>query len=208
MVLISHSGDNKEKTNNILKVAQKRFGLYGFEKTTMKEIAADINVSKASLYYYFPDKEHLFKAVVEMEQEEFFKIVDETRENTPEPIAMLKAFNVIRLKHFKTFFNLSRLRYEDFKHIKPLLSGTMETLRLTEIEIVKDIITKGCSIGIFQAPNPLEIATLYIEVLKGLRMHIIHNKELLYIEQEEYDALERKMEQFTDLFIRGLATAP
>jgi len=78
MVYITHSGENAEKTNIILKSAQKRFGLYGYEKTTMKEIASDLGMSKAAMYYYFPDKEGLFKAVVEMEQSEFFQVVEET----------------------------------------------------------------------------------------------------------------------------------
>ena len=68
MVQIVHSGDNSDKISNILSAAQKRFGLYGLEKTTMKEIASDLGVSKASLYYYFPDKESLLKAVVELNQ--------------------------------------------------------------------------------------------------------------------------------------------
>ncbi|HEY4784669.1 MAG TPA: helix-turn-helix domain-containing protein, partial [Bacteroidales bacterium] len=62
MVYVTHSGENAEKLEVILKAAQKRFGLYGLEKTTMKEIASDMGMSKAALYYYFPDKEGLFKA--------------------------------------------------------------------------------------------------------------------------------------------------
>ena len=59
------------KTDLIIEAAQKRFGLYGVEKTSMREIANDLKLSKASLYYYFPDKESLYKAVVEKEQKEF-----------------------------------------------------------------------------------------------------------------------------------------
>ena len=92
MVYITHSGENAGKIGSILSAAQKRFGLYGLEKTSMKEIAADLGMSKASLYYYFPDKEGLFKAVVEMEQEEFFLAVQQAQEVTPDPIVMLKEY--------------------------------------------------------------------------------------------------------------------
>lgn len=47
----------------ILEAARKRFAHFGISKTTMNEIAADIGMSKASLYYYFPDKEKLFVAL-------------------------------------------------------------------------------------------------------------------------------------------------
>src|ERR1035437_3611178 len=112
MVYITHSGENIDKINDIVSIAQKRFGLYGLEKTTMKEIASDLGISKAALYYYFPDKEHLFEAVVEVEQEAFFQLAEMIMQTTNDPSVMLQEFVKIRLEHFKKFFNLSRLSYE------------------------------------------------------------------------------------------------
>jgi AcrR family transcriptional regulator len=47
------------KKTQILDAAYKRFSHYGYSKTTMKEIASDLSMSKALLYYYFPDKSQL-----------------------------------------------------------------------------------------------------------------------------------------------------
>jgi AcrR family transcriptional regulator len=44
MVKIIHQGDNAEKLEAILMAAQKRFGIYGLEKTTMQDIAADLDM--------------------------------------------------------------------------------------------------------------------------------------------------------------------
>ena len=52
-----------EKLSKVLDAAQKRFARFGLSKTTMNDIADDLGVSKASLYYYFPDKESIFKKV-------------------------------------------------------------------------------------------------------------------------------------------------
>ena len=205
MVYIPHSGENAEKIEGILSAAQKRFGQYGLEKTTMKEIAADLGMSKAALYYYFPDKEGLFKAVVEMEQDEFFQAVKQVHEVTSDPIVMLKEYARLRLKYFKTLFNLSRLRIEEFSFMKPMLLDTLNEFRFREGELIKDIITSGNEMGVFHVENPAETATLYIELIKGLRMVLIHKKDIFYIEPEEFSSLERKMSMFTDIFIRGLA---
>ena len=51
----------------IVDVARKIFTRYGFRKTTMDEIAAATRMGKSSIYYYFPGKEEIFKAVVENE---------------------------------------------------------------------------------------------------------------------------------------------
>ena len=89
----SDSGSGKSiKVQLIIEVAQKRFGLYGVEKTSMREIADDLKLSKASLYYYFPDKESLYKAVVEKEQNEFLDRISEKILNIREPELLLREY--------------------------------------------------------------------------------------------------------------------
>ena len=53
-----------QKQENIIQAAIKRFAHFGVSKTTMSEIAADLSLSKASLYYYFPDKLNLYAEVL------------------------------------------------------------------------------------------------------------------------------------------------
>src|SRR6187431_1062469 len=66
-----------QKKNLIIEAAQKRFAHFGVGKTTMNEIADDLSLSKASLYYYFPDKLNLYAAVLQkiIEAEELNKDV-------------------------------------------------------------------------------------------------------------------------------------
>src|SRR6187402_1732127 len=52
------------KRDRILEAAYQRFLHYGYSKTTMNEIAGDLSLSKALLYYYFPDKSQLYTAVM------------------------------------------------------------------------------------------------------------------------------------------------
>jgi AcrR family transcriptional regulator len=206
MVYITHSGENVDKINNIIAIAQKRFGLYGLEKTTMKEIATDLGISKAALYYYFPDKEHLFKAVVEVEQDAFFKLAEITMCKTNDPALMLKEFVKIRLEHFKKFFNLSRLTYEEFRSVKTMLSGSFTGFCLREIEVIKGVLDKGIDCGMFKVTKEEtnELASLFFETLWGMRTLALHNKDLLYVEQEEFDKLKVKLNAVTEIFIRGL----
>lgn len=63
--------EDSSKLDIILNAAQKRFGHYGLCKTTMNEIAADVGMGKASLYYYFPDKEAVFQAVIKKNRKSF-----------------------------------------------------------------------------------------------------------------------------------------
>jgi AcrR family transcriptional regulator len=204
MVQIIHSGENVLRINTILKAAQKRFGMYGLEKTTMSEIAKDVGISKASLYYYFPDKEHLYKEVVEMEQASFFELVDKNLQEAIGPEKMLKNFMDIRLNYFRTFFNLSRLRLEEFRHMKPMLEDTLNVFRKREVESLEIIIRKGIDKGEFFTQKPNEISSLFLEMVRGVRSLVFHNKDLMYVEPEDYEILVRKMNDITDMFIKSL----
>src|ERR1700753_3205026 len=61
------------KREKILEASYQRFLHYGYSKTTMNEIAGDLSMSKALLYYYFPDKSQLYVAVMRKLSQEFIK---------------------------------------------------------------------------------------------------------------------------------------
>jgi len=53
------------KKEIVLKVAQEIFAKYGLTKTTIDDIAKAAGVGKSSIYYYFKNKEDIFRAVIE-----------------------------------------------------------------------------------------------------------------------------------------------
>jgi TetR/AcrR family transcriptional repressor of mexJK operon len=55
------------KFDQVIEGAKAVFLREGFEGASVDEIARDAGVSKATLYSYFPDKQHLFLAVIETE---------------------------------------------------------------------------------------------------------------------------------------------
>ncbi|MDD4848893.1 MAG: TetR/AcrR family transcriptional regulator [Bacteroidales bacterium] len=61
------SNNSDEARTKILDVAHKLFDRYGFDKTSMDEIAKASHKSKSSLYYYFESKEELFKTLIREE---------------------------------------------------------------------------------------------------------------------------------------------
>lgn len=67
----------------VMATARAVFREFGFEKSTMAEIAARLGGSKATLYRYFPNKEELFAAT----------IVEAEQQNVPEMLALLDPTN-------------------------------------------------------------------------------------------------------------------
>ena len=199
-----HSNEKSEKVHLIIEASQKRFGLFGVEKTSMREIADDLNLSKASLYYYFPDKESLYKAVIEKEQQEFISRISERISSFHEPEQLLIEYANARLSYFRTMLNLSRLRLETFSGLKQGFTEAMKAFREKEKGIIINIFEKGINSGIFYIKDTDQMASLFLDLLRGLRISLINGKETLFIEQQEYELLLEKTLAFMDLFIRGI----
>jgi AcrR family transcriptional regulator len=196
--------ERNDKVSLITEAAQKRFGIYGIEKTSMREIANDLRLSKASLYYYFPDKESLYKAVIEKEQEEFIKKISENILTIKDPEKLLQEYTIARLTYFRTLLNLSRLRLEAYSDIKPIFRDTINKFKEREKEILIKIFTVGISSGKFSISDTDNIASLFLDLLKGLRISVVNDKKMLFIEEEEYNTLVEKTVAFTEIFIRGV----
>jgi AcrR family transcriptional regulator len=49
----------------ILEVAETALGEHGYQGTRLHEVARRVGIQKASLFHYFPSKEHLYRAVLE-----------------------------------------------------------------------------------------------------------------------------------------------
>jgi AcrR family transcriptional regulator len=202
----------EEKSKSILKIhqiidaAQSLFGIHGFEKVSMNEIADELRMSKASLYYYFPDKESLCKAVLEKEKGEFIQNISAMIEKIAEPDKMLREYSVMRLNYLRRFLNLSSIRQETFSALRPVFREVLKIFRSKEEEIVNRILLKGMQERLFYIEDVDQTASLYLDLLKGLSVSAINRKKTMIIDQEEFNLLMRKTALFTDIFIKGLKT--
>jgi AcrR family transcriptional regulator len=200
----NYISEKADKIQLIISASQKRFGLYGIEKTSMQDIANDLKLSKASLYYYFPDKHSLYKAVVDKEQSEFIARISERIFSFHEPEQLLLEYVNARLSYFRTLLNLSRLRLEEYSGLKPAFRESILMFKEKEKGIIKIIFEKGIQSGIFFIDDTDQTASLFLDLLKGLRIALMNEKETLFIEKEEFDFLLEKTITFTNFFIKGL----
>ena len=105
------------KRSTILTAAQKRFARFGLSKVTMDEIAGDLGMSKASLYYYFPTKEDVFREVVSQEQWGFFSRMEAELSKDKLPSSKLQDYILHQSEFFNEFLNLKPLGHESVQNV-------------------------------------------------------------------------------------------
>lgn len=147
--------DNKER---ILQKATDLFMRYGIRSITMDEIAAQLGMSKKTIYQFFTDKDEIVEAVVSMECKKNELECIEFRTNSENAVhaifiavketeEMLSAMNPLIMYDLEKHHPKSFKRFKDFKYqflykeIKENLQrGINEELYRPEINI--DIVAK------------------------------------------------------------------
>lgn len=204
MVLVTHQGENSDRLNAILEAAQRRFGMYGYDKVTVSEIAADLSLSKASIYYYFQDKPQLFAAVVEKEHCQFVELVNTKIDLLSNPEEMLSVYLDVNVEHFRKMLNLTRLKHSDYTN-KQMYVDIVCRFRQRETEIISRILRRGMESGVFKIDDPDKTATLFLDLLKGLRKISIGFKDIIYLDEDEFLILVEKLKRFVSIFVKGIS---
>lgn len=76
----------KERREEIIRAAAKRFGKHGIAKTTLDEIARDVRIGKPTIYHYFKSKEDLFYSSAIWEATQFIEDIKAIFNNQDSPI--------------------------------------------------------------------------------------------------------------------------
>jgi len=187
----------QEKEKFILNAAQNRFARFGFSKVTMDEIAEDIGLAKASLYYYYLTKEHIFRGVIRREQEEFLK-QSATILDKPAP-ASQKLIMYVRRRIVlgNQLLNLSALNAKLWQDVKPGFRDLFVAFSDQELQLLTRILREGKKNGEFHVTSPEKTAEMFLHVLQGLRLRFAksfqHNGD-----QEKH---LREFEKETDLLV-------
>jgi TetR/AcrR family transcriptional regulator len=195
---------DKIKENTIINAARERFAHFGFSKVTMEEIAADVELGKASLYYYFPTKEDLFKAVILMEQNELKNTIDILLTRHFKASQKLQEYVEQRLKFFQGLINLGALSVQSYFDIKPVFKKLFMDFESVELSLIRKIIEEGKKSNEFDPDISDETSVVFLHVLQGLRLRTLRWNKGQRLKEEDYSHLKKEMKTATDIFIRGI----
>lgn len=194
-----------QKQEAIIEAATKRFAHYGVAKTTMTEIAADLNLSKASLYYYFPDKINLYaaviKAITDINEKEHMKGI----ENEKDPFKAIRFFLEQRTSFIVRYHNILE-HIRTFQQVKPPpeLLPVINELRKKELTRLVMIIDKGIVSGQFTITSARATAELLFDFLDGFRRAQLLGAANFFPERKDFLALLKKEQAFAEIFFKGL----
>jgi len=195
--------DDSTRRAAILDAARKRFAYYGFSKVTMDEIAADIGMGKASLYYYFPTKESLFQEVVKEESAQFLNDIQALIDKNMKPCDMLRQYAQRRIEHFRNLANLRALQFQQNSETRLPFLELFNDFKKQEVNLLQQILVIGKKAGEFSIADPQHSAETVMQMLYGPRAWILHKRENK-LDDETYRAFEQSAKEIVEIILNGI----
>lgn len=175
--------DKDEKKGAIVEKSNDLFARFGFKKTTMDDIANACHIGKATLYYYFKNKEDVFRSVVHREigifQEEMIKAI--SKEETPQD--RFKAYIMTKIKRIKELANYYTTLKDEYLEHYAFIEQERRNFTNFEIQTLKDILDDGIRKGIFKDTDTKTTAVVLVYAIKGLEYPWTIEQDLIDIEK-------------------------
>lgn len=158
------------KKEQIIQTALKRFSHYGFHKTTMSEVAVDLHITKANLYYYYPDKNALIRDVLAYIADVIFEkqcaALDQYAGSLLDVLYQLLEIKATFLKEYYVLHISENLEWVKGQGIGALL----EEFHEKNIRVVADLLERAVKHGEIELHSVEEAAVSYAEIMAGLSL--------------------------------------
>jgi AcrR family transcriptional regulator len=138
---------HQDKKAAILKAASQCFARYGYEKTTLDDIGGLVGLNKASLYYYYKNKESLFTEVIFSEVEAFITRLIASIEKVQGCKEKIITYLTQRVRYIGEAVNLSQLTNESITGLTPLFSDMYAANEKKEIAYLSEILNSAMATG-------------------------------------------------------------
>ena len=184
--------------DQILEAAQEHFSHYGFDKTTVSDLAKAIGFSKAYVYKFFDSKEAIGEAICAKTLSAIVAAVEEAMAGASTPTEKFRRmFKTLTETGASLFFNDRKL-HDIAAHSAgegwPSACAYAERIR----QILMEVVREGRETGEFERKTPLDetVHAIYLVVLPYA------NPLLL---QHNLDLIEEAPAQLSNLVLRSLA---
>ena len=169
MVKRSNSDDFRSA---VVQTAKTLFQQFGYKKTTVSDIAKALGKVKSAIYYYFPDKESLLRAVIDEEVGRLIWSIDDAVKNASTPEEKLKAYALSRTLEIGRLSREYARFQQEYDQLFPLIKEVHQRYDNFERSTLKSILENGMELGAFRKADSELLASTILLWLKGVETQL------------------------------------
>ena len=191
------------KRDEILRAGSECFARFGFDKTTLDDIGQRAGLNKASLYYYFKNKEEIFIAVVLAETQAFIANLKVKALAFPDVRKQLKFFLTERIRRSGEIIHLTKISVDNLIKLEPMFDAVYEETKAKEVAFLTDLLKKGVAENAFSFPEPsASVAESLFYLSDSLKNEAAHSAGRFASGESDFSGAIEKLERLLRLIIR------
>lgn len=188
------------KREMILERATEIFSDSGYEKTTLENIGESCGLNKASLYYYFRNKEEIYVEVIMKEATDFITQLQEELKTISGTEHKVHHYLLSRIKKYAERLNLSQLSLESVQKVEPIFQELFQKVKKEEVLFLQKILDQGVAEGEIRPVESGELAEALFVISDALK----HERMLVEKPYPNHLYSYKKVENQLSLMIRLL----
>ena len=180
----------------ILDVAYNLIVKQGYTATSIRQIAEEAGIGKATVYHHFKDKESIAYALLAMRTNEMQDLLN-TIGNVQDPVERLKkaAFeSMCILMYSAEVFQIIR---REIPQSRDKLQNSLVSFFKEYTALLTESLKTGIDAGLFRSIEPEEATKVFLCVLQGTFASV-------YITGEKPKSPEKMVNSILDIFLNGI----
>jgi len=202
---MSNPTDPQEiKKTQILNAAYQRFSHFGYSKTTMNDIAGDLSMSKALLYYYFPDKSQLYAGVIRKLSNEFLVAL---QHKVNQNCTIKEAFYFI----LQTIHRTISAHYNFFDYIKlnqqnlpELIRNIIQEVHETQVNLLTELYRKQTDEAFAKKHDLKQLIQLIFTSLDSVGTSTHKQNSTFFPDAEQLEIIYAQKKLLLQILLNGL----
>jgi TetR/AcrR family transcriptional regulator, fatty acid metabolism regulator protein len=179
---------SRDRQRRILDAALSVFSRRGYREASVDEIAEAAETSKGGVYFHFPGKQVLFRALLDLSARRLLERVEEAISRETEPVAKADAALLTVLRAFAGHRSMARLFM-----VEALGAGSEFQTRLLEVHqefiaVIERHLNEAVALGVVEPVDTRLASRAWFGALNEIILHwlIVGEPERL---EEAYEAL-------------------
>lgn len=186
----------KDTQITILQTARRLFIRQGYTATSMREIADEAGIGKATIYHHFQDKEAIFKTLIEANIEKMHQSYA-LIEAESEPRRRIEVAAHVSLQFLYESADLLQIARREAPGLREDLLSNFVIFFSKYSALLEEAFQKGIEEKIFRPVDPTETALVFMNLIQG-------NFALYYLIRKRPDSPEKAAARLLDIFFNGV----
>ncbi len=195
----------KEETKvKIGEAAMRCFEKYGIEKTTLDDIAKAIGLNKATLYYYYKNKEEIFLEVAVSKGKEYITQLQVRTLRKKGGDKRILFYLEERVNYYRNILGVSHASTETINRMLPRYFELYEDMFQKEVLFIAQVIKEGIEKGEFVKVDADKLARNLMNMTDALK-HNVEHKAMLSMEKEvDYTEAFQELTYLVSLILKAI----